>query len=318
MLNFLRLVRFPNLLMIALVQSLLRWCIMSPIMKSKGFELQTSNFDFCLLVLSTMLLAAAGYVINDYFDRKTDLINQPGSVLIWKTFSGRFAIAMHSLLNTLAVITGIVLVIKVGLYKLSIIYLIVPAVLLFYSAYYKRRFLSGNLIIALFIALIPMMVALFEAPLLRKEYRESIFTINYELNHVFFWIAGYSFFAFLMALVYMIIKDIEHYQGDVECGRKTLPAVLGINITRIIVVALSLIIFFSSAYIVYKSLNDEVSILYFLAAIVLPMIFMIIFLMRSYSPEDFRRAGIAARIILIAGIFYILVAGYILNKHIII
>jgi len=316
MLNFLRLIRFPNLLFIALVQYLLRWCIMSPILRSKGFELQTGEFDFFLLVISTMLLAAAGYVINDYFDRKTDLINHPGSVLISKVFSGRFAIALHSILNIIAVLTGIFLVVKIGLYKLSVIYLIVPLVLWFYSAYFKRRFLSGNLIIAMFIALIPLMVALFEAPLLRKHYQESIFIINHEVNNVFYWVAGYSFFAFLMGLIYMIIKDIEDHSGNIQFGRKTLPAVLGINITRMVVLALTLILFFSSSYIIYSVLNSELFIIYYLTAIVVPLILMIIFLLKSDRKEDFRKAVISARVIMIAGIFFILVAGYFLTQYI--
>jgi 4-hydroxybenzoate polyprenyltransferase len=37
-----------------------------------------------LLVLSTVLIAAGGYVINNILDQKTDAINKPNNVIIEK------------------------------------------------------------------------------------------------------------------------------------------------------------------------------------------------------------------------------------------
>ncbi|MCX6257696.1 MAG: geranylgeranylglycerol-phosphate geranylgeranyltransferase [Bacteroidia bacterium] len=316
MIRFFKLIRLPDLLLIALVQCLLRWFIMDPILKLKGFELQTDNFEFCLLVLSTLLLAAAGYVINDYFDRKTDLINRPHSVLVRKSVTGRYAIVLHSVLNFLAVTIGIIAVARIGLYRLSVIYIIIPFVLWQYSVRLKRQFLTGNLVIALFVAFIPLIVALFEIPLLRNAYHSSIFLINDQVNNMFVWIAGYSFFAFLVALIYMMIKDIEDYKGDVEDNRHTLPVVLGVHIAKMTVLVLTLIIVFLSAWIVESRLNDMLTIIYYLLAVIIPVVLMLVFLLRSDRQADYRRAVITARIILLSGVFYMFIAGYIINQQI--
>ena len=104
--HFLKLIRYPNLLIIILTQYLMRWCIIHPLLKINDFELQFSELAFLLLVCSTVLITAGGYVINDYFDRKTDIINKPQSVIVARYIHRRTAMAIHTVFNLFGIILG--------------------------------------------------------------------------------------------------------------------------------------------------------------------------------------------------------------------
>ena len=96
MLHFIKLIRYPNLLIIVLTQYLFRYAIMIPILNIENIKPAFSDVDFALLVFSTILIAAAGYIINDYFDMRTDRINKPHKMIIGKYFSRRHCLS-HNL-----------------------------------------------------------------------------------------------------------------------------------------------------------------------------------------------------------------------------
>src|SRR5690348_9789169 len=121
MLSFLKLIRVQNLLIIAFTQYMVRWCLIFPILKARGFELQLSNINFFLLVLSTVMIAAAGYIINDYFDVNIDKINKPERMVIDKGVKRRVAIGAHTLINILAILIGLYVSYSVGAWKLILI-----------------------------------------------------------------------------------------------------------------------------------------------------------------------------------------------------
>src|SRR6056297_1295618 len=98
---YLKLVRYPNLIIIILTQYLMRWGIIEPMLEVNGFELQLDSFQFFLMVLSTVSLTAAGYVINDYFDTHTDLLNKPRQVLVGTLIHRRAAMFFHIVLNVI-------------------------------------------------------------------------------------------------------------------------------------------------------------------------------------------------------------------------
>ena len=119
--------------------------------------LQTKWFDFIILVLSTVLITAGGYVINDYFDIRTDLINR-GSIIVGNTISRRKAMMYHNLFNILGVAGGFYVAWRIGYFWLGVLFLLVSGLLYFYSATYKRQFLIGNIVVAFLTAMVPLMV----------------------------------------------------------------------------------------------------------------------------------------------------------------
>ena len=132
------LVRFPNLLIIAFTQYAMRYLLMEPLLPSASFELQFGDFQFALLVFSTLLIAAAGYIINDYFDTRADLINKPARVVVGVSISRKEAMILHMIFNIIGVGIGVYLAFYVGLPSLSLVFVLSTGLLWFYSSNYKR------------------------------------------------------------------------------------------------------------------------------------------------------------------------------------
>lgn len=172
MLAFFKLIRLQNLFIVALTQYLIRYGVLLPFLEFSGLKPGFSHFDFALLVLSTVLIAAAGYVINDYFDTRTDRINRPQSVVIDKTIKRRVAMLLHIVLNILGIGLGFYLGFKAGVYKLGLVHMFSAGLLWFYSTDFKKQFLVGNLIVSLLTASVPLIIPVFEMPLAKTELRE--------------------------------------------------------------------------------------------------------------------------------------------------
>ena len=114
-------------------------------------------FDYSLLIFSTIIIAAAGNVINDYFDIKSDLINKPEKVILSKHVKPRWAILWHWILNAIAFIISIYLSVKYSTLLFVFVHLLSINLLWFYSVQLKRKFIISNLIIAFLTALVPLL-----------------------------------------------------------------------------------------------------------------------------------------------------------------
>src|SRR5664280_288880 len=225
---FLDLIRWKNLLMVILTMLLMRYSVLEPLVskigviliKGSGEEipmtLQFPWYDFALLVLATVCITAGGYVINDYFDIKTDLINK-GKVIVGTKIPRRKAMMWHSIFNIAGVAAGFYISFKSGYFWLGILFLVVSGLLYFYSASYKRQFLIGNIIVALLTAMVPMLVVFYEWPALYKFYMLNAIRLP-DINIIIYWVGGFALFAFLTNLAREIIKDIEDFEGDIAYG----------------------------------------------------------------------------------------------------
>jgi 4-hydroxybenzoate polyprenyltransferase len=282
-----------------------------------GFELQLSSFHFALLVVATALITAAGYVINDYFDTHTDFLNRPKTVLVGTVISRRSAIIFHSVLNVIAVLIGFYLAYKINMVFLGFVFLIVTGLLWFYSTTYKRQFLVGNILVAFLTALVPLMVVLFEIPLLNETYREILIKNNANFMYIFYWVLAFSFFAFITNLMREIIKDIEDFEGDSAYGRNSLPVVLGVKTSKIITISLAIITIGSINYIYFQYLEDSITIIYFSLFLYLPFLFLIARLIYAKTKKQFRNIGNILKIIMLLGILYSLVVRYIVQNQVI-
>lgn len=325
MIAFLKLIRIQNLFIVALTQYMMRWCIIHPILihltviqdneviRLPSFELQFSELNFLLLVLSTVFLTAAGYVINDYFDAKTDLLNDPGKVIVGKLIPRRTAMASHVMFNILGVGIGVYLSLLVEMPFLIIIFITVTGLLWFYSTTYKRQFLIGNLIVALLTSLVPLMVVLFEIPLLNRSYGYLLLQYNTSLSIVFAWVAGFSFFAFITTLTREIIKDIEDFEGDSAYGRRTLPIVLGVSKSKWVVVGLNILTVAALVAVYTLHLRDNATLIYMVLTLLFPYILLTYKIVKANKKSDYRFASNLSKVIMLAGIFYSLVVYFIIS-----
>ncbi len=315
LLNILKLIRMQNLIIIAFTQYLMRYAVIFPMLESKGFESQFSDLNFFLLVLTTVILAAAGYVINDYFDTKTDLLNRPKTVVVGKHIKRRSAMTLHIFLNVVGIVLGFYISWQINLWKLVYIYILITGLLWFYSSSYKKMFLVGNIIVALLTALVPLMTVLYEIPPLNVKYTEVLLRINENFYDVFFWVLGFSLFAFITTLNREIIKDAEDFEGDNAYGSRSLPVVAGIKTTKIITVIISiitigLIIFTYFYYILIPPLVDYISMAYILILLIIPTFYLIWKIYKAQEKKDWKSAGNLSKLIMLLGVLYALVVWY--------
>lgn len=311
MFSFLKLIRIQNLLIIAFTQYMVRWCIVYPMLIGRGYELQLSNFHFFLLTLSTVMIAAAGYIINDYFDVNIDKINKPERMVIDKGVKRRVAIGAHTVINILAILIGLYISYSVGEWKLILIYLFWTFGLWFYSTHFKRQFLSGNLMIALFVALVPLVAGVYELLPCYKTYAVSF-------RDIWKYIFAVSFFAFISTLLREMIKDIEDYEGDKEYGCQTMPIVIGIKASKMVIVILSFTTFVCLSYfqIFFWNTNDFISFIYLGLALQVPFLFLIWKTITATTKKDFRIAGNTAKVIMLLGVCYLFIFAFTILSYI--
>lgn len=315
MINFLRLIRYKNLLIIVLTQYLMRWSIIKPLLKVNQFELQFSELHFFFLVMATVFITAAGYVINDYFDAKTDLVNRPDSVILGRKLNRRWGILLHIIFNTIGIGLGAYISFYIGLPILTVVFVMITGILWFYSITYKRQFLIGNIIVAILTALVPLMVLLFEIPLLREKYGLLMTELQVNFNYIILWVIAFSFYAFLLTLIREIIKDIEDFEGDRAYGHNTLPIVLGVMNSKIILITFILLTQFSLIYVYFRFLKDTITLIYFSVFLIIPLLILLFKIFVANYKRDYHIASNLSKIIMLAGILYALIANYLILQH---
>lgn len=282
LIDLLRLVRAGNLLILLLTQAF-AWYFLNP--SSHPYDLLHS--EFIRIVLSTLLVAGAGYIINDYMDVKLDLVNKPEKVIVGQTISRRMAMLLHFVMNS----TALLLAFSLGK---TIAFAVAACVvaLWFYSQALKKTYLSGNLLVSLLTA--------------------STLWVLYLLNdHLMFsGVVVYALFAFMSSLIREIIKDAEDLRGDQKFKCRTLPIVLGIRKTREILFWLQLsLMALTGAYVSFfpaLSLSSNqvyISFLVYMAALVLlPMAGQAWLIRTADVKKDFSRLSTYSKIIMVFGI----------------
>ncbi len=267
-----RLTRLPNLIMIAFGQYLVAVFLIGA--RTNWLD-YLFNYKLFLLVCSTVLIAAAGYMINDYYDVKIDFINKPNRVVVGKVVKRRIVMAVHLLLSFCGIFIGFYLSLKVGVINLMAAFL-----LWLYSNQLKRLPFIGNFTIALLSALSISVVAIF--------YHSHYLLVN-----------SYALFAFAISLVREIIKDIEDLKGDATFGCKTLPIIWGVSRTKKLLYAL-VFLFVCMLFFVSAVLGNQWLVIYFLASL-LPVGIFIFRLTRADTQREFAYLSSFCKFIMLGG-----------------
>jgi 4-hydroxybenzoate polyprenyltransferase len=326
MIAFFKLIRLPNLLIMAFTQYMVRWCLLIPIMKLNAYDLdysllgvQMSEFDFFLLVLSTVMIGAAGYIINDYFDVRIDGVNRPDTNLVGKQIKRRVAMGAHMTINFIGAGLGIYLSWKYNYFRVgATLFIAVPALLWIYSTNLKRRFLVGNLVIALLSAIVPLIVVLFEIPNIKAAFPEFVSGGYLNLSYVFRITLLIALFAFVITLLREIIKDVEDYEGDMEYGCKTMPIVIGIARTKFVLAAISAMVIAGLGWLQYLQMGakDWSSFTYFTLLLQLPLLYLGYRVLNAKGKKDWRFCSILVKIIMVAGISFLFLFAHQINGQI--
>ena len=315
--RFLQLIRYKNLLIIIATMIIIRYGLLLPMLTSNydmlgvTMELQFSLFNFILLVLATVFISASGYIINDYFDVNSDMMNKPDSVIIGKHINRRFAMSMHWIFNILGIACGVVVSFAVKLPQFSFIFIFISGLLWFYSTTFSKEPFIGNLIIAVLVGLVPLIEAIFELIPLNIMYKNYLQELYVSFEALLFWSLGYALFAFLTTLVREMVKDIEDLEGDAAYGRNTIPIAFGIQTAKYVTISIFIVTISSLVFVNFAYLDELFAKIYLLFGIVVPLIISLVLFMRADSAPAYHRVSTFLKIIMIFGLLYIVSKNFI-------
>lgn len=301
---FFRLIRWPNLIFIILTQALFRYFILPFVYLDAhpGYEaIKLSEGLFYLLVLASVCIAAAGYIINDYFDENIDQVNKLPKVIVGKFIKRRSAILLHAVLSVIGLLLSLYIGYKLRNPFIPFFNFIAIMLLVFYSSTFKKKILIGNIIISLLTAWTILVLTLGE-----YRFRISPHDIVWQrLLKVSFIYAG---FAFIISLIREVIKDMEDIEGDLRYGCKTMPIVWGLPVSKVfagvwIVVLVGMLVAIQ-LYII--QLGWWISALYTFALITIPCMWVLKKLYKANTSADFHRLSSVIKLIMLAGIISML------------
>ncbi|MDR1678400.1 MAG: geranylgeranylglycerol-phosphate geranylgeranyltransferase [Prevotellaceae bacterium] len=322
--DFLRLIRYKNLIFIAALQWVVFYTVIIPI--TKLFQIEPdfvlSGLQFGLLVLSTVLIAAGGYVINDYFDTRIDGINRPDRVIVGKSISKKQASLIHQISTALGIVSGLFVAWQCRSFSVAIVVALIPGLLWFYSASYKRQFLVGNIVIALCAGFVPLIVVLASVENLTLPAHFGDLIRQTPIPQLLYtWVCGFSVFAFLLTLIREIIKDLEDQEGDREMESRSLPIILGETKTKIVLYAL-IAIMLGLLFFVWKKFiadfplfveDSSLALRYIIFGLALPLAYLLYLLAKANTPTKYHQAATFCKFVMVIGmlfgfIFYFLLA----------
>jgi 4-hydroxybenzoate polyprenyltransferase len=297
---FFRLIRWPNLLFIVLTQMLFRYFMLPFVYLESHNEYENIKLSenlFYLLVLASVCIAAAGYIINDYFDENIDQVNKSSKVIVGKFIKRRSAILLHAILSFI----GLALSIYIG-YKLNNIFIpffnfLAIIILLVYSSTFKKKILIGNILISLLTAWVILVLTM-------AEYRFRISPEDIVWQRLLKMSFVYAGFAFIISLIREVIKDMEDMEGDIKYGCKTMPIVWGLPVSKVFtavwIVVLAGVLFAILIYVL--QFGWWLSALYSLIAIIIPLLWVLQKLYKANTPAEFHRLSSVVKLIMLAGI----------------
>ena len=304
--HFFRLIRPLNLLIIGLTMYGLGWYYESMFLDVPAYGIR--SLPFLLLVVSTVIIAAAGNIINDYFDVKADRINKPNRLIIGKFVKRRVAIVSHWGLNLIAFTMALIISWKLDTFAYLFIHVLTINLLWFYSTNLKRRFLLGNVLIAGLTATVPMLVGLYFYQIGKlstiAEFSGNCFPFggNYGLKYILFLSTGLAIFAFILNLAREIVKDMEDVEGDKKLNAQTLPIVMGYQQSGWAVNAILLLSLI--AMMILWMAFDRID-PFLIAPIIVSACIVVIALItvpRAKNRKDYRRINTLIKMAMIAGL----------------
>ncbi|MCU7693381.1 geranylgeranylglycerol-phosphate geranylgeranyltransferase [Haoranjiania flava] len=295
---FFALVRWPNLVFIALTQYLFFYAVLYPVYERQQVTPNLNFLYLTLLMLSSVFIAGAGNIINDYFDLNIDVINKPGKVIIGKYIHRHWAISSHIVLSILGVAIGFYLDRKADTYFIGLTNLGCAVLLFVYSIVLKRKPLSGNIVISLLTAWTVGVVTFAETKTLIAGFSEAHVATITRVTIL------YVSFAFIISLVREMIKDMEDMEGDRRYNCRTFPILFGIPASKIfiyiwlfILIGLLLILLF---YIL--QFRWWLGMAYIVVFVIAPLVSAYKAVNRAGSPKDFHEASSLVKTVMLTGI----------------
>ncbi|MEM1319787.1 MAG: geranylgeranylglycerol-phosphate geranylgeranyltransferase [Bacteroidota bacterium] len=301
---YLRLIRLPNLLIVVLTQYLLQYCILLPAFRAQSLQPALDHLHFALFVLSTLIIAAGGYIINDLEDIEIDRINKPERMVIGKVISEQAGRRGYYGLNALGLALAIYLAIHVGQLGLALLFPAAVGLLWWYSVQLKRLPLWGNLTVAIFCAFVAGIVLFAE----RSAFAQLQQLSPERAAPIAQLFAAYLAFALLSTLFRELIKDIEDRSGDQQLDCRTLPILIGIRWAKIVSFLLGCLLLLAVLYWSLRlwQIQGWTQLGYTALGIICPLCLSLWWLQKAERKADFSRLSLLAKYIMFSGILYLI------------
>lgn len=300
----LRLVRFPNLVIVALTQYLIYYILLLPALQQYGLPPVLDDAHFSLLVVVTLLITAGGYVINDIVDFRIDLANRPEKVVINRFIRIQSAYWLYFCFNLLGFLIALYLSFYIECIPLANLFPLAVVLLFVYSTYLKSRPLLGNLLIALFCAGVAG-IAWFAERESFQALMEKAPALAGRIGGIISW---YMAFAFLSTMFREIIKDMEDVQGDMGANCRTIPALWGMPTAKGLAAAfgLGLAALLICLPFSLPHLFTWLSLVLLIFGILLPLFLALAWLFQAQDKPQFHRLSQLAKLIMLSGLAMLL------------
>jgi 4-hydroxybenzoate polyprenyltransferase len=298
--NYFELIRYQNLLMLALMQFIFRYGFL----KLQNIPLALADWQYWILVLATVCIAAGGYIINNIFDVETDTENKPENVIVGKFISETKAYNLYIGFTVIGVAMGFYLSNVINKPSFASIFIVIAATLYFYATSLKQSLLIGNFIVALLLSFSVIIIGIFDLfPITNEENRPV-------MGLLFGILLDYAIFAFIINFIREIVKDLQDVNGDLSQGMNTLPIILGVKKTTKLVFGLSII----PVILILNYINTNLfasglffGTLYGLVFILAPLLYFTIKIWQAKTTQDFHHLSTVLKWILFFGILSIVV-----------
>lgn len=284
---------------IAITQLLFVYCIVHPVFAGVGVSPNIRGEYFLLLVLSSVTIAAAGYIINDYFDLNIDLINKPDKLVVEKVISRRWVIVWHLVLSFIGVAVALFIDFTTTVKFLTLANLGCVALLFLYSISLKKKLLSGNILISLLTAWVILVVTYCETSNLLRTIGFAPSTTK--VTRISFLYAG---FAFIISLIREVVKDMEDIEGDRKYGCNTMPIAWGINTSKVFVSVWLVVLIAALVIVQFYVLQFKWwwSAAYCILFIIAPLIYIFKKLFTAHTSNDYHSLSSLIKLTMFTGI----------------
>ena len=269
-------VRGYNIPIIALAQYLSAIFIFSPEKRALSVIM---DFNLFIIVLASSLTIASGYIINNFYDSKKDLINRPNKSQIDRLVSQRTKLQVYFTVNFIVAFLVMLVSIKAVVFFSVYIFLI-----WFYSHKLKKYPIIGNLT-ASSLAVLPFFAIL----LYYKNLYPQIF--------------AHAAFLSLLILIREIIKDLENIKGDIANDYKTIPVKYGEIFAKQTITILTFLTIIPVYFLVETYDVGYMDIYFYISFII--MIFFLLLLWKAENKIQYLRLHNILKVLIVTGVFSI-------------
>ena len=281
-------IRGYNIPIIALAQYLSAIFILAP---EKGALTIILDFNLFIIVLASSLSIASGYIINNFYDNKKDLINRPNKSHLDRLVSQKTKLYIYFSLNLFVFLIAFVVSFRTVLFFSTYIFLI-----WFYSHKIKKYPIVGNLM-ASFLAVLPFFGILLyfylKMPLYEIENNSGKLAV----------ILSHGMFLFLLILIREMIKDLENIKGDLANDYKTIPIIYGETISKRTITGLTLLTVLPVYFLIDVYDVGYMNIYFYSCFIVL--LFFVLYLWKWETKEKYVLLHNVLKFLIVAGVFCI-------------